>query len=642
MLDSLTDQLEAELRALDGQGRRRALPELAGPSRVKTCSRGHDLVSFCSNDYLGLACHPALAEAATRSAQVSGFGAGASRLVAGDFPEHRALEEALASLVGLPAALLFPTGYQANLAAIAALAGPSDLIVADRAIHASLIDACRLSGAKMAFYPHLQLDKAEHYLSRLGPKARRRFVVTESLFSMDGDAPPLDQLSTLAQAHDAVFLVDEAHAIGVLGPAGAGLCAAQAVVPDILVGTLGKALGSSGAFIAGDGVLRDYLLNRARSFIFTTALPPPVAAAGLAATLLVRSTEGDLLRGRLTQNLATFRSQMRLTGNDAASPIVPLVLGSDQAAVSASTRLRELGLFVQPIRPPTVREGTARLRLTFSAHHTDHHIARLVEGLSSISAVGRTAERSVASTAQQLQPERASPFRPPAGVFLAGTDTGVGKTSVAIALLRLMAERGLHPVPFKPVETGAWPVPRDATALVSATQRLDLPIDLVCPVALRQPIAPAAAAAAEGADTSLRALTEYFAAAALHGSVVLVESAGGLLSPYAPGLSGADLAAAFRLPILIVARNSLGTVNHTALAVAEVRRRRLPLVGIVLVNVVGTPSPDQASNCSLIEGATGIRPLGVLPYVEGPTAEVLARQLEASTDLGPLWAALAR
>lgn len=561
-------------------------------------------------------------------------------MVAGNLPEHRALEEALASLVALPAALLFPTGYQANLAAITALAGPSDLIVADRSIHASLIDACRLSRAKLAFYPHLQLDKADHYLSRLGPKARRRFVVTESLFSMDGDAPPLDQLSRLAKAHDSILLVDEAHAVGVLGPAGAGLCAAHGVVPDILVGTLGKALGSSGAFIAGDAVLRDYLLNRARSFIFTTALPPAVAAAGLAAVLLVRSAEGDLLRGRLARNLETFRSHMALPLDAAGSPIVPLVLGSDQAAVSASARLRTLGLFVQPIRPPTVREGTARLRLTFSADHTPDHVARLVEGLSSISAASNSAQGPVASPSP-VEPDRNSRHTRARGIFLAGTDTGVGKTSVAMGLLRIMAERGLNPVPFKPVETGAWPVPRDAAALVSATQRLDLPIGLVCPVALRQPIAPAAAAAAEGADTSLPTLTAHFAAAARLGSVVLVESAGGLLSPYAPALSGADLAAAFRLPILLVARNSLGTINHTALAVAEIRRRRLPLVGIVLVNVASTPSPDQASNCNLIESITGIRPLGVLPHLEAPTPEVLARQLETSTDLEPVWSALA-
>jgi len=631
---------------LEAQGRRRAFPELSGPSRVETRSDGQDLISFCSNDYLGLASHPSLAEAAARAVRLSGFGAGASRLVAGDLPEHRALESALALLVGLPAALLFPTGYQANLAAITALAGSADLIVADRAIHASLIDACRLSRAKLAFYPHLQLDKAEHHLSRLGPKARRRFLVTESLFSMDGDTPHLEQLSQLAQRHDAALLVDEAHAIGVLGPAGAGLCAANSVVPDILVGTLGKALGCSGAFIAGSVVLRDHLLNRARSFIFTTALPPPVAAAGLEAVTLVRSSQGDSLRGRLSRNLDAFRSHMRLPESALGSPIIPLIIGSDEEAVRASHLLRTMGVFVQPIRPPTVPEGTCRLRLTFSAQHTSEHIARLVEGLSALSLGPRSVDRPVACASLERHAQVPSPTPFPSnhtrtpGLFLAGTDTGVGKTSVGMALLRLMAKRGLRPVPFKPVESGAYPQPRDASALAAAAQRPDLPIGLVCPIALRQPIAPAAAAVAEGADISLSVLTKHFAAAALHGSAILVESAGGLLSPYGPMLTGADLAMAFRLPVLLVARNALGTVNHTALAVAELRRRGLSIVGVLLVNVSDAPSPDQASNCDLIESTTGIRPLGVLPYVEPATAENLARQLEASASLDPIWAAL--
>ncbi len=639
MPDSLTDQLRAELQALQAQGRRRTLPELTGASRVDVSCRGEVLLSFCSNDYLGLACHPALAEAGARAAGVSGFGAGASRLIAGDLPEHRALENALAVLVGRPTALLFPTGYQANLATLTALAGPSDLIVADRAIHASLVDACRLSRAKLALYPHLQLAQAERHLSLLGPKARRRFLVTESLFSMDGDVAPLHQLSALAKAHDAALLVDEAHAVGVVGPAGAGLCAAHAVIPDILVGTLGKALGCSGAFVAGESVLRDYLLNRARPFIFTTALPPPVAAAALEAVSIVRSLQGDALREKLRKNLAAFRSDMRLVEDETGSPIVPLILGSDEAAVAASAQLRARGLFVQPIRPPTVREGSSRLRLTFSAQHTGRQISRLVEALSELSpgasSFGRISSPSPA--AELARP--ASPCR--RGIFLAGTDTGVGKTTIGMALLWLMAERGLRPVPFKPVETGAHPEPNDAKALAAAAQRHDLPASLVCPVALDQPVAPAAAAAAQGADTSLPALTKHFEAASLHGSILLVESAGGLLTPYTSSTTGADLATAFGLPILLVARNSLGTVNHTALAVSEIRRRRLPLVGIVLVNVAGSESPDQASNSNLIEAITGTRPLGVLPYVQSPTAEALARQLEASADLRPVWAALA-
>lgn len=643
LLDSLSNQLDVEIRMLDAQGRRRSLPELSGPSRVELTSRGEALVSFCSNDYLGLSSHPALAHAAAKAAASSGFGAGASRLVAGDLPEHRALEGELASLVRLPTALLFPTGYQANLAVLTALAGPEDLIVADRAIHASLIDGCRLCRAKLAFYPHLDLDKAAHHLTRLGRSARRRFVVTESLFSMDGDPAPLAELSTLAKVKDAILIVDEAHALGVLGPDGAGLCAAQGVLPDILVGTLGKSLGASGAFVAGPAILRDYLINRARSFIFTTALPPPVAAAALQAVDLVRSAEGTSLRRRLAVNIAAIRSLLRLPPDALPSPIVPIILGSDQAAVEASEQLRRAGLFVQPIRPPSVREGTARLRLTFSALHTPAHLSRLGRALTPV--------RNGPSA--PLAPAEAPPAGPfpdtldlgapskPRGIFIAGTDTGVGKTCVSRALLKLMTDRLLRPMPFKPVETGADPEPRDAFALREAAARTDVPVSAVCPLPFRTPIAPAAAAAAEGTEISLEILRRHFANAASLGSVVLVESAGGLLSPYARGLSGADLAAAFELPVLLIARNGLGTVNHTALAIAEIRRRGLPLLGIILVDVAQAPSPDQPFNADLIAGATGIQPLGVLPYLPEPATDALARQLEDSVDLRPVWAALA-
>jgi len=635
VIPSFPGQLAAELEALRGRHRLRTCPSLAGASRVEVTLDGVPLVSFCSNDYLGMATNPALLSAAAAAFTRSGFGASGSRLVCGTFPEHLALEAALAALVGAEAALLFPTGYQANLGTLAALAGPGDLIVADRSVHASLIDGCRLSRAKLSIYPHRDLSRAEKHLRRLGGAARRRLLVTESLFSMDGDVAPLGDLAALAEANDALLLVDEAHAIGCLGPRGAGLCAHFGIRPDVLVGTLGKALGASGAFVAGSAALRAYLLNHARSFLFTTALPPPLAAAASASLDIVSSAAGDSLRRSLLAAAASLRSALALAPDPSASPIIPFILGDDAAALHASSHLRDRGFLVQPIRPPTVREGAARLRLTVSAKHTPEQVARLAASLAELSLPASTASPSLPIRSSSVP---AGPSTPPPlpGVFLLGTDTAVGKTTVGVALLHLLAARGLRPVPFKPVETGLGQHPSDASRLRDAAMRADLPIDVVCPFRFPAPLAPAAAAQASGTGLDLQALLSAAAAAGSFGAPLIVESAGGLLTPYADNLTSADLASALGLPVLLVARNALGTVNHTALSVLEIRRRALSLLGIILVHTDPSVTPDQPSNASLIARLTGIPPLGVLPHLPSPTPSLLAAALEQAVDLRPL------
>jgi 8-amino-7-oxononanoate synthase len=383
VLASLANQLASDLESLRRADRLRSCPAVAGSSRIQVTLDGNDLLSFCSNDYLGLACHPNLQKAASAAIARSGLGAGSARLVAGNLPDHRSLERTIATLVRLPSALLFPTGYQANLGVLTALAGPQDLIVADRAVHASLIDGCRLSRAKLALYPHLDLGVAENHLQRLGPKARRRILVTESLFSMDGDIAPLSELASISTAYDAALLVDEAHSIGTFGPSGAGLCAQQGVIPDILVGTLGKAVGASGAFAAGTGDLCHYLVNRARSFIFTTALPPCIAASAEAAIHIISSSEGDDRRILLRALITHLRTKLSLPPNQTPSPILPVILGSDSAAVLASAYLRNKGFLVPAFRPPTVRDGTSRLRITLSALHKLEDVSSLADALLS-------------------------------------------------------------------------------------------------------------------------------------------------------------------------------------------------------------------------------------------------------------------
>ncbi|HZL18091.1 MAG TPA: 8-amino-7-oxononanoate synthase [Polyangia bacterium] len=392
---SLSTILEAELAELAAVDRLRSCPETSGVSRVHPIIANQPRLSFCSNDYLGLASHPRIISAANTAAERDGFGASASRLISGDLPAHRDLEAALATFVGLPSALVFPTGFQANLGVLTALAGPQDLIVSDALNHASIIDGCRLSRAKIAVYPHADAQAAAGVLAGAAGY-RRRILVTESLFSMDGDAAPLDDLARATGRHDAILIVDEAHAFGVLGPGGRGLCAAAGIVPDVLVATLGKALGAAGGFVAGDRALRDILVNRARAFIYTTALPPPIAAAAAAALELVASTEGDRLRSRLAGHRASLGESLArlglgdhpsgtLSGAPAiAGPIVPIRLGSEARALAASAALGKRGIFVPAIRPPTVPAGSARLRITLSAAHQGDDLVALTAALAAL------------------------------------------------------------------------------------------------------------------------------------------------------------------------------------------------------------------------------------------------------------------
>ena len=376
------------MEALAAADRLRRSPEVAGSSRVRVAVGGEARLSFCSNDYLGLANHPALATAAATAAARDGYGASAARLVSGDLPAHRGLESALAGFLGRQAALVFPTGYQTNIGVLTALAGPDDVIVSDALNHASIVDGCRLSRARIAVYPHADAATAARLLAE-ARGARRRLLVTESLFSMDGDVAPLPALAAAADAHDAVWIVDEAHAFGVLGPEGRGLCAENHVEPDVLIGTLGKALGAAGGFIAGTRLLREFLVNRARTFIFTTALPPPVAEAARAALALAAGPEGDRRRHLLREHAVWLAGQLRSLRPDGVpgpvpsdgSPILPFVLGTEARALAVSSGLADRGVFVPAIRPPTVPPGSARLRITLSAAHQESDLQLLVRAL---------------------------------------------------------------------------------------------------------------------------------------------------------------------------------------------------------------------------------------------------------------------
>ncbi|OJY24836.1 MAG: hypothetical protein BGO98_19155 [Myxococcales bacterium 68-20] len=350
-----------------------ALSALAakGLRRTPPAPLADDDVSFCSNDYLGLA--------RRRAPGAATSGAGASRLIAGERQAHAALEHAFARWLGTEACLAFTSGYAANVGTVAALAGPDDLIVSDALNHASLIDGARLSRARVAVTRHNDLDAIATALA--GRKEKRAWVVVESYYSMDADGPDLRALRALCDAHGAALYVDEAHALGVLGPEGRGRAAEVGVTPDIFVGTFGKSFGSQGAFVAGSLVLRDWLWNRARTFVFSTGLSPMAAdAARLAleealATPLLRERVRALAL-RLREGLAALDLHPLGFGH-----VVPVVLGSNERAIAVAAALATHGLIVPPIRPPTVPEGTARLRFTVTAAHDEQHIDKAIEAV---------------------------------------------------------------------------------------------------------------------------------------------------------------------------------------------------------------------------------------------------------------------
>jgi 8-amino-7-oxononanoate synthase len=382
-------ELAQELAALEAQSLRRRLQvveEVLPGGKVRVA--GRVLLNLSSNDYLGLAQDPRLIKGAQEAAARWGAGAGASRLVVGHLGLHEDLEAELAAFKGTEAAVIFSTGYMANVGAIAALAGPGDVIFSDRLNHASIMDGIKLSGANLERFPHRDLNRLEKMLKQASA-GKRRLIITDSVFSVDGDLAPLKEIVELKERYGAWLMIDEAHATGVLGPGGAGLAQALGLTAavDIHMGTFSKALGSLGGYVAGDRRLIDYLHNRARSFIYSTALPPPVLGAIAAAFALVRDEPErrlDLLR-----QAALFRQGLSSAGFDtlgSETQIVPALVGKNDPTLQFAAALRDRGLMAVALRPPTVPPGKARVRFSLSAAH---EAAVLSQALETIVATGR-------------------------------------------------------------------------------------------------------------------------------------------------------------------------------------------------------------------------------------------------------------
>ena len=387
---SFNDKLNQRLQTLQQQQLYRTRRLIESAQDTVLMSHGKSLINFCSNDYLGLANHPDMKQAFKNAVDQYGVGSGASQLISGHQTPHHQLEEELADFLDCEKVLLFSTGYMANLGVVSALTERRDEVFEDKLNHASLIDAALLSRAELSRYTHCDDESLSTQLTR--STAKNKFIVSDGVFSMDGDKANVTELSSLAKQHDAVLMIDDAHGIGVLGQTGKGIIEELnlSIGDDlpIFVGTFGKAFGSFGAFVAGSNALIENLINFSRSYIYTTAIPAAVAEATRTSLKLIR--QGNKKRQRLQQNIKQFRQGCVERGLPLSaepgygqySAIQPLIIGEAEQAVSLSNALKEAGFLISAIRPPTVPQNTSRLRITFSANHTDEQIEQLLDALS--------------------------------------------------------------------------------------------------------------------------------------------------------------------------------------------------------------------------------------------------------------------
>jgi len=384
-----TKQLTDNLAERQAAGRYRKQRTRLGEQGVNVVVDGQKRLSFCSNDYLGLASHPALKKAFIDAVEQEGVGAGAAHLLTGHSYYHQALEEALAEFTGQQRALLFSSGYQANMGVIDGLMTRGDVVIQDKLNHASLLDGSRLSEADLLRYPHVNMSTLHKRLQNTST-AKHKLIVSDGVFSMDGDLAPLPEIMAHAKQYGAAVLLDEAHGLGVLGEHGRGSVEHWNIAQDelpIVMGTFGKAFGTAGAFIAADEAVIETLIQQARTYVYTTAQPAAIAAATLASLKLVE--EENWRREKLQSLISQFRTGAKKLGLNlmaSLTPIQPLLIGDDKQAIKVGKALEEKGILVGVIRPPTVPEGSARLRITFSANHSEQDVTQLLDALESIHA----------------------------------------------------------------------------------------------------------------------------------------------------------------------------------------------------------------------------------------------------------------
>lgn len=588
-----------------------------------------DVIDTRSNDYLGLAGEVVSRE--TPGGAVSRWGAGASRLVSGTWNEHLAAEAALAEWLRVESCLLFSSGYAANVGTVSALAGPGETILSDALNHASIVDGCRLSRADVVVLPHAQTGALERALSN---SQGVRWVVTESYFGMDGVTPDLVALRALCDRHGAALVVDEAHAVGVFGPEGRGLCAAAGVVPDVLVGGLGKAFGTQGGFVACDAVFRDWLWNRARSLVFSTAPSPELCLS--TAQRLERLRGADEERERLRRFEGQLERRLRSEGVPLPpgrhGPVFPVIFGGEAAVLEAAAATRARGVRSQPIRPPTVPAGSSRLRVILRADMNEAVIERLGDCLvevwcelaarrsratagSAVPGGAGTGEQGPAVTApaassgaapgSTVQTAMGASTRRPQRWVVLGTGTGVGKTFVARALVELLAAKGRAVAGLKPIETGlsAGGV-SDAARLgeVSFHVKLPTPHPLF---GFPDPLTPSLAARRAEASIDLGAISEWVSRAEAFpqgdSPFVVVETAGGVFSPISDRSTNLDLAAALGPATwVLVAPDRLG-VLHDVQSCLQAMKALGRLPDWLVLSAPESPDTSTGTNASELQ-----------------------------------------
>lgn len=584
----------------------------AGLSRRTEVLHGTD---FTSNDYLDLSRDPLVMAAAQAAIEQCGAGSRGSRLLGGTQALHLEAEEVAAAWLQAERTLLFPSGYHANLALLQVLGARDDVIISDALNHASLIDGCRLAAAQTVVVPHRDLEAVEQALRRLG-RARHRYVLVESVYSMDGDHAPLAELDDLCRRHDAWLVVDEAHAAGLYGTGGAGRALdLERVLARVVTG--GKALGAAGAFVAGADWLIQSLLERGRSFVYTTAIAPPVAGALVKAIEIVQHDSerrtrplqaGASLRQRLAQASVPARGE---------GAIVVIELGQPERATQIAARLREQGLSVGAARPPTVPAGTSRLRLLCRSAHDDATLTTAVDAIAATWASQPTPGDAVVS-------ERSRP-RP---YVVIGTDTDAGKTVASAALMIAARDAGQAPRYFKPVQTGnILDTPAVATlAGLQADALLDPIISLPLPASVDQ--AARAAGCSVTVDETLVGIRRHLEA---HPEATwILETAGGLLVPFSEEEDQADLLERLGGRHILVARSGLGTLNHTRLTIEAMQRRRLRLHALILCG-----PRHEANERTLSEWLHGVS-IYHLPHIDPLTPEALA-EASAAAHLGEVF-----
>jgi 8-amino-7-oxononanoate synthase len=596
----LNDQLRAAATAWQAAGLQRTLSTAQG-------------IDFTTNNYLGLAGDDRVADAIREALAGGEAGLPASRLLGGQSPWHASAEHEAAFWMGTPAALLFPSGWQANQALLTTFADADDVLFSDALNHASLIDGMRLSNAKVVVFPHQDMAALAQALAGAGG-ARRRLIVVEDLYSMDGDAAPLAELLQLCEDFDAYLILDMAHSAGLFEervPNHARLLARMF--------TGGKALGLAGAFVCGSREVIDTLINHARSFVFTTATPP-MLAAGLRRAIQIAMGEEE--RKSTVLSRAELLRTLLIAGGVAVqgdAPIVPVIVGDSQRTMLVAAKIQQAGFDVRGVRPPTVPEGTARLRVVCHANHTVEQIQDLAAAI--ISAMAEEQRRN--------RIEVIAPPTTPQPLVVCGTDTDIGKTLVAALLVRA-AMRLKHPVHyFKPLQTG-----RDSdTATVLQLTEL-APENAPAPaVQLPLPASVDQAAAQAGVVVQVQQLleaTRKTLQSVAHATWVL-ECAGGLRVPLNAHEDQADFLRLLHAPVVLVARSGLGTLNHTLLAVEALAARRIPLRAIFVVG------PPHAPNIASLQARLGTLPLLEVPTFRELTVETLDFWLDAEPRIAALF-----